>query len=143
MGYPTTATGANFPTYTPRVLLIGCVSHGALLIDALDKERRGVSNVEVHMVDCTHNHHGSHEQAFVQSNASCLGVSDMLATRLHSSLCYDMSNRFVLPFPNGSFDQVIVSPGLRNSAAVGDFFTSEDTKSTHMRSILRGRACSS
>ncbi|CUG92774.1 transmembrane protein, putative [Bodo saltans] len=118
-----------------KVLLLGCTSHGALLIDALVKEQCGDSNTEVHMVDYAS--HLSHEEAFVQYNASCLGVSgEDVASRFHSSLSYD-GNHFILPFANDTFDRVIVSPGLRNSIAIGDMFATEDEKIERMTCVVR------
>jgi SAM-dependent methyltransferase len=115
-----------------KTLFLGCTNRGALLIDALDKERRGVTQVEAHMVDYSH----SHEIEFVRYNAKCLGVFDKVASRFHRSL-WEEGNKFILPFPDGSFDRVVVSPFIRNANPVGEVVTGDDTKIPRMVRLLR------
>ncbi|CUG43347.1 transmembrane protein, putative, partial [Bodo saltans] len=115
-----------------KMLYLGCGSRGALLIDALDKEHRGTTHVEAHMVDYNHSYDGG----FVRYNAKCLGVFDRLASWFHRSVWKD-GDKFVLPFADASFDRVVVSPFMRTSLPVGELMTGDDVKIPRMVRLLR------
>lgn len=102
-------------------------------MDALVKEQRGTTCVEAHLVDYAHS---PADATFVLYNAGCLDVQGKIASRLHMSHWVD-GNKFILPFPHGTFDRVVVSPQIRNDAPVGDVLTGDDTKIPRMVQMLR------
>ncbi|CUG92777.1 GPI-anchored surface protein, putative [Bodo saltans] len=111
-----------------KTLILGCTSHGALLVDALCKEQRA-GDVEGYMVDLS----GSDSQsAFVHYNADCLGVSDALGARYFRA----SADNCVLPFADGFFDRVVISPGLRSSDSIGNVLTPENEKLPRMLCVL-------
>ncbi|CUG89601.1 transmembrane protein, putative [Bodo saltans] len=115
-----------------KILFLGCTAHGALLIDCLQKELNGDNIVvEAHMVDFAH----ASGQAFVRYNALCVGVVDKLVGRFHRSIWVG-DNKFNLPFEDGAFDKVILSPNVRNAAPVGEMLTGDDEKIPRMIRML-------
>jgi hypothetical protein len=115
-----------------KILFLGCTGHGMLLVDCLEKERNG-SNVfvEAHMVDFAH----ASGSAFVKYNAACAGVQEKLADRFHRSIWVG-TNKYNLPFDDGVFDKVILSPNVRNVAPIGELMTGDDEKIPRMVRML-------
>ena len=121
-----TVAGAN-------VLVCGVTGRGMVFVDALEKEHSGASKSKTVVVDYAHRW-----KAFVAHNIAACGITSVkLEDCFFESVMTSDGNEFGLPFPDNTFDRIVIPPFLRNANPIGEFTVGEEVKQRRMQKLLR------
>ena len=125
-----------FPTtseHGKNVLVCGVTGRGMVFVDALEKEHSGASKSKTVVVDYAHRW-----KAFVAHNIAACGITSVkLEDCFFESVMTSDGNEFGLPFPDNTFDRIVIPPFLRNANPIGEFTVGEEVKQRRMQKLLR------